>query len=91
MAGSEMQDPRPTHRQLQMILMCAAGKTQDEIAAELYLSPHTVKTYLDQLRELLGARNVTHAVVLCMAAGYLTVDVDGARAPAVEHRELVAA
>lgn len=69
-----MQDTRPTHRQLQMILLVAAGKTREEIAAELFLSPHTVKTYLDELRELLGARNITHCVVLCITAGYLSVD-----------------
>lgn len=69
-------DPRPTALQLQMICMCAAGKTREEIGRELILSPHTVKTYLDRLREMIGARNITHAVVICISRGYLHVDLE---------------
>jgi DNA-binding CsgD family transcriptional regulator len=76
MAASEIQDPRPNHRQLEIIQLYAVGKTREEIADELYLSRNTVKWYLADLRERLGARNTVHAVVLCISAGYLHVDAE---------------
>lgn len=65
---------QPTPRQLEMLSLCARGFSREEIGRELYLSPWTVKVTLDEARGRLGARNVTHAVSLCIVRGYLLVD-----------------
>lgn len=88
MAAMELPDTRPSHRHIEILTMVAAGKTREEIADDLHLSFHTVKWYLAELRELMGARNTTHAVVLCIVAGYIHVDVLDV---VVDEHELVAA
>lgn len=51
-----------TTREIECLTRVAAGMTNDEIAAELYLSTHTVKTHVWRLRTKLGARDRAHAV-----------------------------
>lgn len=66
----------PTPRQLTIIALCARGKSREEIGRALYISPWTVKVDLDRLREYIGARNVTHAVSICIVRGLLVVEDD---------------
>lgn len=40
------------------------------------LSPATIKRHCDACRELLGASNIAHAVVLGISRGYLEIDDD---------------
>ncbi|MFI8412316.1 response regulator [Paeniglutamicibacter gangotriensis] len=46
-----------TSREEQVILTVAQGRTNSEIAADLHISPSTVKTHLASLMRKLGARN----------------------------------
>lgn len=64
----------PSRRQLTIISMCARGFSREEIGVELCLSPWTVKAELDRLRDLVAARNVTHALAICLTVGYLVAD-----------------
>lgn len=86
---------RPSPTQMQVLAYCAQGMSRDEIGRTLYLSPWTVKQYLDRARSRLDASNVTHAVAICMARGYLCADpLDGqviVAAVEVEVRELAGA
>lgn len=62
-----------TPMQMRMLALCAQGLGREEIGATLFLSPWTVKRYLSDARELLHARNNTHAVAICILAGDLGV------------------
>jgi DNA-binding NarL/FixJ family response regulator len=46
-----------TSREEQVLLPVAEGRTNSEIAADLHISPSTVKTHLASLMRKLGARN----------------------------------
>jgi len=46
-----------TSREEQVLLTVAQGRTNSEIAADLHISPSTVKTHLGSLMRKLGARN----------------------------------
>lgn len=45
-----------TKRQREVVTLLAIGCTTDQIAAELALSPRTVRAHLDALRHKLGVR-----------------------------------
>lgn len=61
-----------TPRQLDVIALVAEGRTTEEIARHLELSPHTVKNYLERIYERLGARDRTQAVAMALREGILT-------------------
>lgn len=64
----------PTTRQLEILALSAQGFTREEIGQQMGYSPWTVKRRLDELRELVEARNTSQAIVTCIARGYLCVD-----------------
>ena len=51
-----------TDREAEILGLIAGGATNREIAAALYLSPHTVKEHTSTLYRKLGARNRADAV-----------------------------
>jgi DNA-binding CsgD family transcriptional regulator len=51
-------------RQRQIVGLIALGLSDKEIGAQLNLSPHTVRTYLDRLFQNLGCRTRAQAVAL---------------------------
>ena len=51
-----------SQRELEVLHEIAAGRSNNEIAAELNVSPHTVKTHVARLFEKLDARRRTDAV-----------------------------
>lgn len=56
-------ETRPlSKREHQVLVLVAAGATNREIAAQLQLSPHTIKEYASSLYRKLGARNRLDAV-----------------------------
>lgn len=63
-----------TARQLQIMALCARGLTREEIGRELFISPATVRVHYSRIRDTLDARNITQAVTICVARGYLLVD-----------------
>ncbi|MDP9369463.1 MAG: helix-turn-helix transcriptional regulator [Chloroflexota bacterium] len=50
-------------REREILALLVAGCTDREIAARLHISPHMVKNHVTRLREKVGARNRTAAVV----------------------------
>ena len=54
--------PRLTDRESEILELIAGGATNREIAAALYLSPHTIKEHTSTLYRKLGARNRAEAV-----------------------------
>jgi DNA-binding NarL/FixJ family response regulator len=53
-----------TRRELQVLRLLAAGRTQREIAGELVISPRTVGTHIEHILEKLGVRSRAQAVAL---------------------------
>lgn len=68
------QQPEPvplSDREREVLELIAAGSTNREIAARLYLSPHTVKEHTSALYRKLGARNRAEAVQRAQRIGLL--------------------
>ena len=60
-----------SEREIEVILLIADGKTNAEIADELFLAVGTVKRHTHNIYGKLGARHRTEAVALAQAAGVL--------------------
>lgn len=63
--------PLLSGQEIRLLQLVAQGLTNREIAATMYLSPHTVKDYLGKVMGTLGARNRTEAVLLATKRGLL--------------------
>lgn len=64
----------PTVRELQVLRLIADGLSHDQAAERLAVSVQTVKTHMRNIRQLLGARNSTHAVAIAFERGLLVAD-----------------
>jgi DNA-binding NarL/FixJ family response regulator len=60
-----------TPREMEVLSLAARGLTSPEIAAELVVSPSTVKTHFANSREKLGVPNRTAAVALGIKLGLI--------------------
>lgn len=63
--------PRLSDRQILTLKWAAEGKTDQEIAAILNVSGHTVDKYMRQIKQTLNAVNRTSAIVLAMRQGLI--------------------
>lgn len=57
-----------TRREGEILRLLARGRTNKEIAADLYISPLTVRTHLEHVYEKLGVGNRTEAVARILEA-----------------------
>jgi DNA-binding NarL/FixJ family response regulator len=71
--------PGLTDREREVMALVAAGLSNDEIAARLYVSPLTAKTHVSRVMTKLGARDRAQLVVMAYESGLV---VPGAHAPA---------
>jgi DNA-binding NarL/FixJ family response regulator len=76
--GMDVFEPAPeaadaplSAREREVVSLIAAGSTNREIAAELFLSPHTVKEYTSGLYRKLGVRNRAEAVKRAQRLGLI--------------------
>ncbi|MFC4944430.1 response regulator transcription factor [Pseudonocardia sp. GCM10023141] len=58
-----------TEREREVVTHVAAGRTNDEIAQELYVSPATAKTHVSRAMIKLGARDRAQLVVMAYESG----------------------
>jgi DNA-binding CsgD family transcriptional regulator len=72
-----------THREIEVLRLAAGGRSVDELADDLYLSPNTVKTHIAHTYEKLGAHNRAEAVALGVHSGLIRASdlMDAARLP----------
>lgn len=69
---SESRD-KLTSREMDVISFLAAGYSNRETAAEMFLSTETVKSHVRNLLPKLDATNRTHAVAIAVARGLVDV------------------
>lgn len=58
-----------SERELQVLQELAAGRSNKEIAAQLHVSPNTIKTHVARVFEKLGARRRTEAILRARELG----------------------
>jgi DNA-binding NarL/FixJ family response regulator len=58
-----------TARETEVLILIAAGKTNPEIAEELFVTKDTVKTHVGKIFDKLGARDRVQAVITAYEAG----------------------
>jgi DNA-binding NarL/FixJ family response regulator len=58
-------------RQREVLRLVAEGLTNREIAARTHLSEYTVKGYVEEILERLGARNRVHAAIVATKQGLI--------------------
>ena len=56
-------------REQQLITLVAGGRTDVQIAAELYISIRTVRSHLDRIRDKTGCRRRADLTRLALSAG----------------------
>jgi DNA-binding NarL/FixJ family response regulator len=61
-----------TDREREIMVLVAAGRSNDEIATELFISPATAKTHVSRAMSKLGARDRAQLVVLAYETGLVS-------------------
>lgn len=67
-----------TDRELEVLMLICEGYKAREIAAELFITYHTVRTHERHIREKLYARSMAQAVAKAYHLGYLVPRVTNA-------------
>ena len=60
---------RLSARERELVALVARGHTDAQIAAQLYISIHTVRSHLDRIRDKTGCRRRADLTRLALAAG----------------------
>jgi DNA-binding NarL/FixJ family response regulator len=58
-----------TDREREVLVLVAAGMSNDDIAARLVVSPHTAKTHVNRAMTKLGAHDRAQLVIAAYEAG----------------------
>jgi DNA-binding CsgD family transcriptional regulator len=66
-------NPELSERELEILKLLATGLSNKEIAAQLFLSPNTVKVHLRNIFAKLGAQSRTEATLIAIQRGYVSV------------------
>ncbi|WP_157718037.1 LuxR C-terminal-related transcriptional regulator [Gramella sp. MAR_2010_147] len=60
-----------TKREMQIVVRLSRGFNAEQIANELNLSPHTIKTHRRNILKKSGCTNTTELVAKCLANGVI--------------------
>ncbi|GAA4311695.1 hypothetical protein GCM10023115_32570 [Pontixanthobacter gangjinensis] len=61
-----------TEREKQIVIKLSRGLNAEQIAAELHLSPHTIKTHRKNILQKSGCANTTELVAKCLTNGIIS-------------------
>ncbi|MFT4212942.1 MAG: response regulator transcription factor [Microbacterium sp.] len=61
-----------TPREAEILALVARGRSNDEIAADLVISPHTAKTHVNRVMAKLGAHDRAQLVVWAYESGFVS-------------------
>lgn len=67
----DVPDPRLTEREAQVVALIARGRTNAEIAAELFITPGTAKNHVANVHRKLGARNRVEIAAWAWETGHV--------------------
>ena len=68
-AGDEPRTTPLSKREREILQRVADGATTRQVASDLGISPHTVKTHLERIFEKLGANDRAQAVAIAIRTG----------------------
>ena len=71
--AERMTGPELTHRELDVLRLLMAGKSNKQIAAALFISEGTVKTHVNNILGKLGASDRTQAVTTALKRGLVSL------------------
>lgn len=71
--GDGLATPSLSPRELSAMRCLAQGMSRAQAAAELDISEHTLRVYIESARHKLGALNTTHAVARALSTGLIIV------------------
>ena len=60
-----------TEREYEVLVLLADGLTTEQVAGQLTVSPHTVRSRIKTILAKLGARNREHAIAIAFREGAL--------------------
>lgn len=73
-----------TDRELQVLNLVAQGRSNADIAGELFITTKTVKYHLSSIFSKLGVRNRTEAAAFALGHGLASPQTPGATKPAIQ-------
>lgn len=68
-----------TPREREVLALVAAGRSNDEVAGSLGISPRTVETYLDRMYQRFDVASRTELVARALQEGWLDIPDEGSR------------
>lgn len=74
-AADTTEKPVLTMREREVLGLLAMGDTGEQIAAQLFISPETVRTHAQNAREKLGASTRSHAIALALGTGEISFEL----------------
>ena len=80
---------RLSTRERQLIVLVAQGRTDAQIATELYISVRTVRSHLDRIRDKSGCRRRADLTRLAIEAGHIDRPLRSAHTSAREQEEML--
>lgn len=60
-----------TEREVEVLLLVARGRSNQELAEQLFISPHTAKTHVNRIMSKVGAHDRAQLVILAYESGLL--------------------
>jgi len=78
-----------SERELELVALLSQGLSNRQIAAELYISPNTVKVHLRNIYNKLKVRSRTEATIVAVRMGWVAIDMPQSEGAAIEPKSIL--